>query len=226
MFTRYVQVSRAIAGLLPLRVRREQRYICGSQGTALIADCRYGMPDARDLLALALCADAAIRGSELVRIVAPVSSASLMRIAGLRLQVRDGDHELNLSLATQWAEETVTLSPAWRAWLCRAHMAVPMDWSALARLPPGAAALAVALATEEASVAMADIAALCGTQVTAKFRMHQQIKRWLKMMKQAGLDVWAIDPVRSVLFRTAQPDQGHRLERTPVSVSVANAIQP
>ncbi|ACY18841.1 hypothetical protein Hoch_6371 [Haliangium ochraceum DSM 14365] len=164
------------------------------------------MPDARDLPALLLCADAAIRGSEAVRPVEAVAADSLTRIAGLRLHIVDADGGYHVPVARRWNSDSVALNPDWCAWIRQTQQIAALDWAKLCALPPGGQALTVALATAPSSIAASKVAVRCGTQVAERFRMHQQIKRWLKRMEAAGFDEWAFDSVTGVLFRVARID--------------------
>jgi hypothetical protein len=87
----HIRTVSAIVGLLPLRVQRQRQLTCQRGEVELIAAPRYGMPDARDLRALLLCVDAALRGASCVSARPPVSAISLLRIAGLRLHLHRWD---------------------------------------------------------------------------------------------------------------------------------------
>lgn len=204
-----VYAVRAIVGLLPLRIPRQQVSTTWRNGYELIADPRYGMPDARDLLALLLCVDAAIRGASRVAVREPVSPASLRRIASVRLHLGQGDHAPVLPIANGWAANSpsIILTADWCAWVRSAPHSVELPWATLRRVSPGARMLAVALATEEhRSIAMAKLAEQCGCRIAHRRNAHQQVKRWLAELHKVGIDDWALDRDRAVVFRKARID--------------------
>ena len=205
----YIHTASFVVGLLPLRFPRWQQLSVQQQGHELIADPRYGMPDARDLLALLLCVDAAIRGKSRMTMRTPVSTASLLRIAGMRLQLSSDARSRLLSVARDCSffPPSIELTADWCAWGRLAPRFAALPWTPLQRVTPGAQMLAVALATlERSSIAMDKLAARCGCQASHGRNARQRVKLWLAELYQVGLDAWAIDRDRAVVFRKAQLD--------------------
>lgn len=213
----HIRTVSAIVGLLPLRVQRQRQLTCQRGEVELIADSRYGMPDARDLRALLLCVDAALRGASCVSARPPVSAISLLRIAGLRLHLHRDAPTPVLAIARQWSSDvpTVVLTARWSAWVRQAPRSAELCWDTLQQVSPGAVALAVALATaERTSISMSRIAAQCGSQAAEQRSANQQVRRWLKDLHRAGLDDWVADRDRAVVFRRARLDDSPaRLQR-------------
>ncbi|ACY15306.1 hypothetical protein [Haliangium ochraceum] len=201
----FVRVASALAGLLPFDAETSAHWYQAPHGVTLIADPRYGVPTARDLLTLVLCADAALCGSMSLQVEeGAVDAESLARVAGLRMQVDDCEAPRTLPLAVDCSSSQIELNPRWCEWLMGASRIGKLPRSRISRLHSGPMRLAITLATESESISAAEALRRCGSRVTKPIHVRQQVKRWLKKLHEAGFTEWAFDPVTAVLFRVAQ----------------------
>ena len=173
--------------LLPLKRGLEQ-YRC--HDVRIIPDPEFGMPSRRDLPALLLCVDAALRRQR-VTPRSPVKVKSLRKVAGLRLAV---DHHQALSvlagapvempstniirIASEFTETDIELSAEWIAF-CAAARSCELPWEELTALSPGVLSLAIALATaDQDELDLPQIAFRAGGLTSDKHALTRRFKQW------------------------------------------------
>lgn len=203
MRQRLLRIIRPVATLLPLRIRRQATSTYEHSGYILRGDPRHGMPDARDLLALALCVDAALRGERHVQPCSPVTVASLLRVAGLHLQSVEGERTRSLVIAKEWTcRGAIVLAADWCDWVRSVGEEGELTWPLLSSVSPGARVLAVILATEQRNaIRLPILAAQCGTRAATKGKAYQQVRKWLDEVRARGMDNWAFEPDGGFVYR-------------------------
>ena len=211
-----ITIARSVLGLLRLQGQRKN-CVCELPGCTLVADPRWGMPDARDLLAMLLCSDAATKPIPRVSLTNWVSRESLMRVANVKFELGKAP-TLLVPVASVWDADGFLLSPQFVA-RCTESPCVEVPLEPLLTLPRGALALAAALrTTTDSSIALPDVLTAIGSRNRNTASAWQQLLRWLGMLGRVVPD-WTYDRFSKVLFRLAK-----RPLRRPVAI--ADPVRP